>query len=632
MIKGGYKGKILRIDLTTRSITYEGLPSEEILRKYIGNRGLGLWYLYHMLKPGIRASDPENPMIFLNGPLLGTRISSSTNCTLVSLNMDTECTAGRSHSHGWFGVNLNRCGLDGMIITGASDKWVYLWINDDKIELRDATKLLGKDTHETEDLVKMDLGLPLDVGHPDGASVGAIGPAGENLCAGASIMNDKNHGFCHSGVGAVMGSKKLKAIAIRGTGELTKVSDPEKLAAVAKEWTKAAFEKGFVPVVAKGMSSLSDYMGVKSRLGVSANNLLVNDMPDFGPGFSKQKITSRPCWHCPIGCSYDAEAVEGPYKGYVSTLSGGGENMEGSSAIVGISGDPGTIWYMTDLNDRLGFDSSTVGCSMAVAFEAYEKCLITKEDTDGLELKWGDVEVVKTLITRIAHRDGKFASSLADGILTAAQRVGLPECAVHVKNSGMNLHDWRSGGFGPLLGQIVGGGSGWFATGADVWAPEADAGYPQQTEPFETTGKGKEVGRTAAIKAWHDCYGCCWFISVGVPGILGFSASAIAAVVGWEDFSSEEAFNVGFRTLTLERIIDLRLGMTVEDDINASPRLTDGSPPDALRKGKCIRPYLEGMVRDYYESLGWDRKTSKPNRKRLIELGMEEFIEPCWGC
>jgi len=631
MIKGGYKGKILLVNLTTGEIKTEGLPPEEVLRKYVGNRGLGLWYLYHMIKPGMRASDPENPMIFLNGPLTATKVSSSTNCTLTTINMDTECTAGRSHTHGWFGVNLNRCGLDGMIITGASDKWVYLWINDDKVELRDATEMLGADTHDTEDLVKQDLGLPLDIGHPEGCSVAAIGPAGENLCAGAAIMNDKNHGFCHSGVGAVAGSKRLKAIAIKGTGPLTKVHDEQKLDKIAKEWTKAAFTKGFVPVVAKGMSSKSDYQGVQSRVGVCAKNLLVNQLPDFGPGMSKQKITSRPCWHCPIGCSYDAEAVEGPYKGYVSTLSGGGENMEGAAAIVGISGDPGLIWYMTDLNDRLGFDSSTVGCSMAVAFEAYEKGLLTKEDTDGLELKWGDVEVVKTLITRIAHREGKFASSLADGVLTAAQRVGLPECAVHVKNSGMNLHDWRSGGFGPLVGQVVGGGSGWFATGADVWAPEADAGYPEMTKKFEVSGKGKEVARTAAIKTWHDCYGCCWFIAVGVPGILGFSASAVAAVVGWDDFTPEEAYNVGFRTLTLERIVDLKLGVTPEDDWDVSPRLTDGSPPDAPIQGKSIRPYLKGIVQDYYEHLGWDRRTSKPLRRRLKELGMEEFIEPLWG-
>ena len=197
MIEGGYREKILRVDLTTRNIKVEGLPEESILRKYVGCFGLGLWYLMHELPDGVAPLDRENPLIFMDGPLVGTRVPAGTNCTITTLNGDTQYTAGRAHSHGWFGPFLSKAGDDGIIITGASDKWVYLWIDDDKVELRGAAQFVGKDTHETEDLVKTDIGVNTKVGAPDGASVAAIGPAGENLVAGAAIMNDKNHGFCH---------------------------------------------------------------------------------------------------------------------------------------------------------------------------------------------------------------------------------------------------------------------------------------------------------------------------------------------------------------------------------------------------------------------------------------------------
>lgn len=618
--------------MTKGSVTTENLPDESILRKYVGNFGLGMWYLMRELPEGTEPLDPENPLIFLNGPLVGTRVPCPNNCTITTLNGDTGYTAGRSHSHGWFGPFLAMAGYDGIIITGASDKWQYLFINDSKVEIRDASKFLGLDTHETEDAVKEDLGVEKKIGSKNGASVAAIGPAGENLVAGASIMNDKNHGFCHSGVGQVMGSKKLKAIAVKGSGEVP-VFDQDKLRTFSKDWTKLAATVGLFPIVGQGGVPKSEYEGVKGLVGLSSKNWTVNDIKGFGTRMSKQKISPQPCFRCPVACCYNAEPIEGPYKGQVFSLSGGGENQEGAASIVGVGGnaDPGEVWFLTDLEDRLGFETSTVGCSMAVAFEAYEKGLITSKDTDGLELKWGDVKVVETLVKRIAHREGKFANMLADGPLVAAQRVGLPQAAVHIKGSGMNIHDWRRA-WGVLMGQAVSGGAGWPAPGADCWTPEADAGYPEKADPLNPFGKGEEVAKTAPIKYWNDCYGCCWFGTWGVPGIMKFSAGAVAAVVGWEDFSAEEAMEVGLRSLAIERIFNMQHGVTAEDDINVSPRIADPAPSDAgPAAGKGIGPYLEGWVRDYYAYLGWDRKTGKPLRKTLKKLGLEEYIPMVWG-
>ena len=632
MVRGGYNGKILRVDLTSGRTNGESLPDETILRKYVGCFGLGLWYLIKELPTGVHPLEPENPLIFMNGPLVGTGAPCSNNLTITTLNGDTGFTAGRSHSHSWFGVFLARAGYDGIIITGASEKWLYLWIDDDNIELRDARKFLGKDTHETEDLIKQDIGVPAKVGGAKGVSVAAIGPAGENLCAGSSIMNDKNHGFCHSGVGQIMGSKRLKAIAIRGTGQVP-VANREKLQQINREWLKKINSESLLSFADKKPLPMHDFGPVKMVTGLVVKNYQANDLPGFGDRMSQQKITSRGCPHCPIPCAYDAEPIEGLYKGYVATLSGGGENVEGSSAVLGAGGtDPGEAWYLTDLNDRLGFETSSVGCSMAVAFEAYEKGLLTKTDTDGLELKWGDVKVIETLLRRIAHKEGRFAKMLADGPKIAAERVGLPDAALHIKGSGMNLHDWRRT-WGVFLGQITGPGSGWPAPAADGFVPDPDAGYPERTDPLSPFGKGVEVAKTAPNKQWHDCYGVCWMGAAwGLTNIADLSASAIAATVGWDDFTGEEAKSIGLRVATLERIFNIKHGLTAEDDINVSRRLTEPAPADAgPAAGKSIGPYLEGWVRDYYEEMGWDRKTGKPRRSTLKKLQLEDYTDLLWG-
>lgn len=628
MIKGGYIGKVLRVDLTTGSIKTEPLPDESVMRKYIGGFGLGLWYLMKELPAGAGPLDPENPLIFMTGPLTGTRVISGTNCTLTLLNADTGFTAGRSHGHGWFGPYLKMAGYDGIIITGASEKWVYLWINDGQVELRDAGKYLGKDTHETEDLIKTDLGFSLEPGK--GVSVNAIGPAGENLCAGALIEHDKNHSFAHSGGGTVMGAKKLKAIAVHGTGEV-QVANPENLKKLVGKWGKMATKLGVAPIVGQAGVPRDEYVGVKGLVGLSVNNWTANDLPGFGDRMGKQKITPKPCFRCPIGCSYDVEVIEGPFKGYVASLSGGGENMEGAASIVGAgANDPGEAFYLTDMYDRLGLETSTAGCAMAVAFEAYEKGLLTTKETEELELTWGNLEAIKTLLNRIAHREGAFANMLADGPKAAAQRVGLPHASVDIKGAGMNLHDWRRA-WGVLLGQVVGGGAGWPSPGADCWTAEADAGYPEKANPLGRYGKGKEVAATAGIKMWNDSHGTCWFATWGIPGIMKITSEAVASVVGWDDFTEEDARLCGDRIMALERIFNMSRGLTAEDDYKVSPRLTDPAPPDAKdAAGLSVAPYIEGWVRDFYQAMGWDRHTGKPLSSTMKKLGLEQLIDQVW--
>ena len=621
-MKGGYVGKILEVDLSNGKIVVNELASESILRKYLGGFGLGIWLLYQRCPPGVAALDAESPMIFLNGPLVGTHAPAPNNLTLTFKNVSTGFTVGRSHTHGFFGPNLRWAGYDGLIVTGRAEKPVYLWINEGKTEIRDAAKIWGRDTHETEDVVKEEI-------RQWQASVAAIGPAGENMCAGALIENDKNHSMAHGGTGTLMGSKRLKAIAVYGRRKSMPIANEELEEEVGKRWRSSV---DFGPtscaaIMKNGGVARGNYVGIKSRYGICAKNMLTTTLDGFGDGMSDQKITPRPCYGCSIACSYDVEIIDGPHKGYVASLSGGGEGMEGSASMVGIS-DTGWTFYLTDLYDRLGLESSEVGCTISMAFEAYQRGLITKEDTDGLELKWGNTEAVEKLVRKYAAREG-FGDILARGPKAAAETIGgdAPDFAVHIKGSGMNLHDWRRG-WGVLLGQIVGGGAGWPAPGADVTRPDPDSGYPERQSPLNPSIKPEEVRRTGITKYAHDSTGVCWLNTWGHPEGTKLAAEMISAVTDW-DFTREELLDCGERVLNLERAFNLRHGLTPQDDYNVSRRIVEGQS-DGPFAGIPIEPHLIGMINEYYRLMGWDEKTGKPWRSTLRRLDLDEVAKDLW--
>ncbi|MCJ7743751.1 MAG: hypothetical protein MUO99_04230 [Dehalococcoidales bacterium] len=620
-MQGGYVGRLLEVDLTSKKWHTKELPPEETLKKFMGCFGLGLRLLYDELPTGVPPDDAANPLFFFTGPLTGTSVPCPTNTTLVTKNFDTGFTIGRSHTHGYFGVNLKFCGYDGLLIRGKSKTPVYLWIHDDEVEICDAGSIWGKDTHETEDLVKQAVGEPK-------ASVAAIGPAGENLCAGALIANDRNHSFSHSGGGSVMGSKKLKAIAVHGSRKVP-IANEEAHKKAAKDWldTLKGFPSSVYNGLGKGGLPRGDYARIKEYLGVSAYNWQTTQLSEFGVGMSKQKITPRTCYGCPIACAYDMEIVSGPYKGYVATPCGGGEALEGSSSILGIS-EVGAVYYLTDLYDRLGIEGSTAGCAISLAFEAYQRGLITKKDTDGLELKWGDPAVAEQMVKRYAYREG-FGDILARGPKEAAEYIGhdAPGYAVHIKGSGMSLHDWRST-WGILLGQIVGSGAGWPSGCVDVLHVEPSIGYPEFTDRLGRKGKPVEVAKCTILKSLHDCTGTCWFAAFGVPRILELVANAVSTATGFS-YSKDDVWEVGERVLNLERAFNIKHGLTPEDDYNVSDRIVD-APPDGPAKGISIKPYLKGMVNEYYRFLGWDTKSGKPMRPTLHRLGLDDIAEDLW--
>ncbi|MCZ7663169.1 MAG: hypothetical protein M5U22_09700 [Thermoleophilia bacterium] len=627
-MKGGYCGKILRVDLDAENFTDEPLPEDPVLRKFVGGWGLGLYFYSREYKPGFGFKDPRTPLIFTTGPLTGTRVPSATNTTAVTLNSETGYTTARSHSHGAFGQKLKAAGYDGIIITGRAKKPVYLWIDDSGPRLYDAAGVWGLDTHDTEDAVKAERGI--EEGRK--ASVAAIGPAGENVCHGALIQNDKHHSFSHAGTGAVMGAKNLKAIGTAGTAKVP-VHDPAALKESAKLWRESLLgcEMGQFWVAggkdAAGRHSVWEYDKRESL--ISAQNFQRVSPPEWLDDIEDiAEVRKKGCPGCPLGCSYEVEIHKGPFAGQVFTPSGGGENMEGSASIIGVY-DTARVYMLTDTNDRMGFEAGAAGTTLALAIEAYKKGLLTREDTDGLELRWGDADLGAALIRKMAHREGAFGEILALGAPGLARRIGgeALDMVAHVKGGSINHHDWRAS-WGIFFGQIVGGASGWPAPGVTNFTTEPSIGYDTFQEPLTPEGKPLASRMTGMLKFYNDSVGTCWNSLWGVPRSLQSTTECIAAATGW-DFTPEEALTLGERLMNLERVCNLRNGFTKTDDFDIGPRLLQ-APTEGRAKGRSIKPFLPGMIDEYYELMGWDVKTGRPYRATLERLGLEEYALFVW--
>jgi aldehyde:ferredoxin oxidoreductase len=628
----GYQNRLLRVDLDSGSLKNEGLPPKDVLKKFIGGTGLAEWVYCQEVKPGVRPFDSENRLVFMTGPLTGTAAPCPNNSTCVTLNVEVNYAFGVAHGHGFFGSNLKFAGYDGIIVHGASEKPVYLWINNDQVELKDATKFWGMDTHETgraiEEALKEEYGVKSRI------SVAAIGPGGENMCAGGMIANDEHHHFAKGGVGSVMGSKKLKAIAVAGDKKVP-LDNQEKFMQMMKTWRENTFvQPSFAWWIREWYGGADVIDWKKEHSLIAVKNLSTADdrawhamMAEMRAG-KTAKVKPVPCYGCPIGCSYRIEITDGPYKGLVATPSGGGESIEGAAAIVGIW-EAGAVFHMMELYDRLGLDSSTAGCALALAFECYEKGLLTKEDTGGLELTWGNVQAAEKLLKMYANKEG-LGRILSMGIKRAAEAIGrdAPKYAVHIKGMGINLHDWRPV-WGILLGQIVAGaGPRWEADGIDSWAPETDLGYPKLLDGPTHIGKPEAVRLTAMKKLWEDSVGSCWFSAWGVKGSLDFIPKAVNYATGF-DLTPEDALAVGERILNFERVFSIERGFTVEDDFDIGPRFLE--PPDMGHgAGKSIAPYLRGMVMEYYRLMGWDESTGKPWRTTLNRLGLQQMADSIW--
>ncbi len=618
----GYMEKILRVDLSTKRIWTEPLPPEEVLRKYVGGTGLALYYLIKECPKGAAPTDPETPLIFLTGPLAGTRAPSSSNYVVSSLHYEVPYAPSAGFAHGFWAAFLKFAGYEGIILTGAASEPLYLWIDDDRVELRDASPYWGLGTRETERRVKRDLDVDADE-----VSVACIGQAGESMLPGAMIKNDRNHGAGKGSPGALMGAKKLKAIAVRGTGQV-QLAQPGPFLDTVTQWEDNLFitPEGEGPPLGAlwHNGGMTRHHGAMSARGLTAGKNLTD--PVWSRGFSDKymaacagwRVDPQPSYNCTIACSYDVRITSGPFAGSRVSLCGGGEPFEGAAAIIGVD-DPGTALMMTEHFDDIGMESGLGGPILGMAYEAYERGIITREDTDGLELTWGNHEAALELIQQMTDRRG-FGGRLADGMKAAAAAIGgdAADFMVHVKQAGLNIHDWRPI-WGALFGQIIAG------TGP---AHQIVYSTLEWNKPgAKPEGNLEKVPQAQFEKIWQDCTGVCMFACQGVVDVDTLAPRALAQATGWTDFTAVEAMQVGERVVNVMRLFAVSRGFTRADDLDVSPRLLE-APTEGPGAGvQSMGPALDGLLDDYYEAMGWDVATGRPTQATIDRLDLNDVVE-----
>jgi aldehyde:ferredoxin oxidoreductase len=604
----GYVGRVLRVDLSSEKISVEPLDSS-ILRKLIGGAGLGAKYLYDEVPPGVEWSDPENRLLFFSGPFGGTRYAGSGMIAVVSKGPMTNM-AGSSQANGFFGAYLKFSGFDGVVIQGAAKDWKYLRIHDGTAELCDARDLAGKDTIETEDAVRAKLGKQ--------CSVYGIGPAGENLVRYAAIFGDHGHVAAHNGLGAVMGSKKLKAIAAERGNHAMEIADTARHAEAIKEFAKN-FRESPSPLFQYGTA---DLVGLAKKLGwLPVKNYTTSNFPEFEK-FTGQSIRANfktkatPCWACRKGHSCTIQIEDGPYAGF----EGEEPDYEGVAAMGSLIGqtDPAATIFLCNQVDRLGMDINESGYVISWLMECYEKGYLKKNDLDGMEMNWGDATAVLEMLKKIAHRQG-CGNLLAEGVKRASEKIGgeAGNCAIYtMKGASPRTHDHRAN-WPELIDTCLSNTGTIEVTGG---APKpAELGLEPVKDPFNpievSTMNAKLNGKGQFLDSLPLCRFC-------MPDFKS-PIEALNIITGWS-FDIPEAIAAGRRVVTLFRVFNFRHGLTKEME---APSVRYGSTPaDGPAQGKSVSAQWDALRMNYYAQMGWDPETGKPLPETLKNLGLESII------
>ncbi|MBI2909141.1 MAG: hypothetical protein HYX92_15965 [Chloroflexi bacterium] len=617
----GYAGKFLSVDLSSGRISEES-PDEATLRKYLGGTGFGSKVLYEEVPPGVAWSDPENRLVMATGPLAGTSVCGSGTFSVVTKGPITN-GATSTQANGFFGAYLKFSGFDGIIVQGRAERWQYLFVHDGAAELRDASALVGKDTWEIEDLIKAELGAK-----EAELSVFGIGPAGENLVRFAAIVGDKGHAAAHNGVGAVMGFKRLKAVAVaRGKGRIP-VADSKRLGELARDLmekmrTEKAWSVRYYTGTLEGVRRY-EKSGALPIKNYTTNTWAISpdDLNKFGSEYIRDHFQAKrhTCWACPTHHCHILRIPDGPYAGFV------GEEPEYEcfaawGPLIGNSDVAASIVLSNEV-DRLGFDTNEAGFLISMVVECYEKGLLTRKDTDGLEMTWGNVPAVRAMLRKIAYREG-FGDVLAEGVMRAAQAIGgeALNIGVHtMKGIVPRGHDHRTLWF-HMFDTCVSDTS---TVESGTKADPKMFGIP----PLSSNFAGEEIARIVAavrgIMPFEDSLGVCRFTTDSRMQRL---AEFMQAATGW-DYTPEEGNASGRKFANLLRAFNVRHGHHPGLD-NPSPRY-GSTPVDGPGAGKSIAPEWEKMLDIYYRDMGWDRLSGRPLPETLRSLGLEHVARDLW--
>jgi len=625
---GAYQGKMLRVNLTTGETSVELAcgGDEAALRHYVGGTGVGARYLYDEVPPGVDWESPENRLIFVSGPLGGSRAPGSGTFTIVSKGPLTNLAAA-TQANGFFGAYVRFSGFDGIIFQGQAPGWCYLYVHDGQAELRNASHLVGKDCWETEATIRAELKL-----RKSAASVFGIGPAGENLVKFAGVMGDGGHMAGTNGTGAVMGSKRLKAVVVtRGAGRV-EVADARRVTELGREMFEDSRDNMMGGLLYRG-GTAAITPGLHQAGTLPVKNYTTTNFPNYAEfdGVRMREVFETkpsPCWACTMAHCQRVKVTRGPYAGF----EGEEPEYEGMAAfgpLIGVT-DPGAAIMLNDLNDRLGMDLKESGFVLSMAIEAFEKGVIGKEEAGGLELTWDNPEAMRQLMDRIARRDGWLGDILAEGVMRAAARIGgeAPNMAIYTKRGiAPHTHQLQNRLIFNFTHAVSNSGSIEGTAPSPQIASElgiSPFGNPYTTDVDEVSAV---VAKTYGLRIFADFLNLCNFSS-GLS--LVRQVAALNAATGW-DMSLEEAVEVCRRVINLLRAFNIRHGLVPEDEC-ASPRVMQPAVDGPLAgKAGISSEEWDRMLRGYYREMGWDQGSGRPLPETLRSLGLQREARDIWG-
>ncbi|MBN1177069.1 MAG: aldehyde ferredoxin oxidoreductase family protein [Dehalococcoidales bacterium] len=591
-------GKLLFVDLSSGKMTEE-TPDESLCRDYVGGYGIGARLLYDRMKAGVDPLGPENIFGLMTGPLTGSPAIGGARYQAVAKSPLTGGW-GDANSGGFFGPYLKFAGYDGVFFTGISEKPVYLFVDDGKAELKDASRLWGKDTYYTEDTLRNE--------HGGESKVICIGPAGEKLSLVASIQTHKGDAAARGGMGTVMGSKKIKAVVVRGNKKVP-IADMDTANRLRKEHIEdlQEFMKHFHEYGTGGHADVSAHSGdtpVRNWGGIG-----VNDVPDVSDLHRDRVIANLDkrigCWRCPAACKGSLKAGTGEYKYPAGTHRLEYETLGALGVNCGNT-NLESINMASHLCNAYGMDTISAGTIIAFAMECYENGILTKKDTDGIELNWGNHRALVALLEKMVKREG-IGDVLADGVKVAAEKIGkgAEKFAVHIGGQEVGMHDPR----------VAGHNFAGMPSAAMYWMNSTPG---RHTQAFGIPGLmchlNNAMGTCMIIFQWETARG-------------PYTQPMMKAVTGL-DRSLKELLKCGERIGIMRHVFNLREGLNpLKHYLHGR---VVGKPPQEDGPLAGVTCDVEAEAWWHLGALDWDRITTVPSRNKLLELGLDDIAEEFW--
>ena len=606
----GWTGKLLRVNLTAGTSQAEDIPGQW-LQEYIGGRGVADRYLWQELNPRVDPLSPDNKLLFATGPLTGTPVPCGARYMVVTKGALTNVIT-TSNSGGHWGPELKFAGYDLLLIEGRAANPVYLFIYDDEVQIRDARGWWGKTVSETEDGIRDELGIP-------GLRIAGIGPAGERLVRFACIINDKHRAAGRSGVGAVMGSKNLKAIAVRGTKGVG-IADPsgfiKAVWAMRSRLAKSEARQGLTELGTASTIDLTNAFGgcptrnFETGQFEQAENINGNSIKD------QRMVANKACFACTIACGRVTHLPGGTSEKYLVNMhprnwrtAGEGPEYEAAWALgadTGV-GDLDAVIKANWLCNDLGMDPISMGATLAAAMELYERGILPDSQVE-MPLRFGSSEALVRMTEATAYREG-FGNELAEGSKRLSDRFKHPEVFMGVKGQEFPAYDARGfQGMGVAFATCNRG-----ACHLRAWTPGVESNGT--FDPHTPVGKAEWVVNEQNRTTSHDATGVCLFTAVGAP--LEDLVACTAAATGIP-FQLGDFVKAGERTWNLERLWNLKTGLTAADDTLPERLLKEGHKSGPA---KGVTVHLDQMLPVYYRTRGWDER-GVPSRQKLAELGL----------